>query len=213
MTQNPTSNGEDMFEDMSHDLAETAETEAPGRLAPRPAKSSPVLKMILVVGILLVIILLALFFRGSNGASEEDVSLVRTRVDHLEKRLASLDATDKRISSLEDQFLALQQSVSRFDSAEKSLTEKINKLAQQVERPSTPPPPPPAKTSVTPSPKKTPTAQGRVRYHEVKPGETLYRIASKYNMTMDELRRLNNLKPNQNTIKPGQRLVVSPNRP
>jgi LysM repeat protein len=213
MTENPTSNGQEMFEDMSHDLAETAETEAPGRMAPRSTKPSPVPKMILVVGILLVIILLALFFRGSNGASKEDVSLVRTRLDQLEKRFASLDATEKKISSIENQFLALQQSVSRFDSAEKSLTEKINKLAQQVERPTTPPPPPPAKASVTTPSQKTSTAQGGVRYHEVKPGETLYRIASKYNLTMDELRRLNNLKSTQNTIKPGQKLVVSPNRP
>jgi LysM repeat protein len=213
MTQDPTSNGQEIFEDMSNDLADTENSEAPGRNASRFPKPSPVPKIILGVGILLVIILLALFFRGPNGASKEDVSIVRNRLDQLEKRLASLDATEKKISSLENRFLALQQSVARFDSAEKSLREKVDKLGQQVERLTIPPPPPPAKATVTDSSQKPSTAQGGVRYHEVKQGETLYRIASKYNMTMDELRRLNNLKPNQNSIKPGQKLAVSPNRP
>jgi LysM repeat protein len=213
MTQNRTSNGQEIIEDMSSDLADTAESEAPGRIALHFPRPSPVPKIILGVGILLFIIVLALLFRGSNGASKEDVSVLRTRLDQLEKRLAALEATEKKISSIENQFLALQQSVSQFDSAQKSLREKIDKLAQQVERPTTPPPPSPAKASVTPSSQKTSTAKAGVRYHEVRPGETLYRIARRYNMTTDELRRLNNLKSNQNTIKPGQKLAVSPNRP
>jgi membrane-bound lytic murein transglycosylase D len=46
------------------------------------------------------------------------------------------------------------------------------------------------------------------RYHEVKKGETLYRIAKQYGITVDELRRLNKLPPNQ-PIEIGQKLLVS----
>jgi LysM repeat protein len=208
MTQNPTSNGQEMFEDMSNDLADVEKSVPPRRDSSRFSKPSRVPKIILGVGILILIVLLDLFFRGSNGVSKEDLSVVRTRLDLLEKRLVSLDGTEKKISSLESQLQALQQSVARIDFAQKSLREKIDKLGQQVERNTMPPP---AKTTVTHSSQKTPTAQGG-RYHEVRPGETLYSIAGKYHMTMDELRRLNNLKPNQNTIKPGQKLLVSQNR-
>jgi len=45
-------------------------------------------------------------------------------------------------------------------------------------------------------------------YHEVKKGETLYRIAKQYGITVDELRRLNKLPPNQ-PIEIGQKLLVS----
>jgi len=45
------------------------------------------------------------------------------------------------------------------------------------------------------------------KYHRVNPGETLYRISLKYNLTIDDLRRLNNLGEND-SIRTGQRLIV-----
>ncbi|MGC9109274.1 MAG: LysM peptidoglycan-binding domain-containing protein [Caldimicrobium sp.] len=43
-------------------------------------------------------------------------------------------------------------------------------------------------------------------YHEVKKGENLFRIALKYETTVEELKKLNNLKNNH--LKPGQLLLV-----
>jgi LysM repeat protein len=43
----------------------------------------------------------------------------------------------------------------------------------------------------------------------VSAGESLYRIAQKYGITVDELLRLNSLKKNQ-AIYPGQKLLVAP---
>lgn len=48
-----------------------------------------------------------------------------------------------------------------------------------------------------------------VKHHVVKPNETLYRVALQYELSVDELRRLNRIGPNDNTIRPGQRLRVS----
>jgi LysM repeat protein len=42
----------------------------------------------------------------------------------------------------------------------------------------------------------------------VKAGESLYQIGKKYGTSIEELRRLNQLKPGQ-VIHPGQKLVVS----
>lgn len=44
------------------------------------------------------------------------------------------------------------------------------------------------------------------QYHTVKKGETLYRIAKKYNISVDELKRLNGL--NSNKLNKGQKLIV-----
>jgi len=71
---------------------------------------------------------------------------------------------------------------------------------------------------VTPLPGKTkaplaiqrktfPLAKGR--YHEVRRGDSLYRIALQYGTSVDELCRLNNMSRNQ-VIYPGQRLLVAP---
>lgn len=47
-----------------------------------------------------------------------------------------------------------------------------------------------------------------VKYHVVAPGETLYRISVNYNISVDELRRLNNIGP-RSVIHIGQKLRVS----
>ncbi|MBP3800051.1 MAG: LysM peptidoglycan-binding domain-containing protein [Bacilli bacterium] len=46
-------------------------------------------------------------------------------------------------------------------------------------------------------------------YYTVVPGDTLYKIANLYNLSVDELKRINNL--DTNTISVGQKLLVNPN--
>jgi membrane-bound lytic murein transglycosylase D len=46
------------------------------------------------------------------------------------------------------------------------------------------------------------------RIHVVQPHETLFHVASLYDLSVQELRRLNRLRPGDNTIHPGQRLRV-----
>ncbi|MDH3961982.1 MAG: LysM peptidoglycan-binding domain-containing protein, partial [Deltaproteobacteria bacterium] len=46
-------------------------------------------------------------------------------------------------------------------------------------------------------------------YHEVLPGETLYRIGLRYGIAVDELLRLNDLEPGA-TIYPKQKILISP---
>lgn len=52
------------------------------------------------------------------------------------------------------------------------------------------------------------TASANAKYHTVQPGENLFRISQKYNLTVEQLRRMNNMKEND-VLKAGQRLVVS----
>ena len=47
----------------------------------------------------------------------------------------------------------------------------------------------------------------QVVYHEVQPGETLYRISRRYNISVDSLRRMNGLSEKA-AIHPGQKLKV-----
>jgi LysM repeat protein len=212
MDQNQPSDAQEMFDDMSNDVIGPEKSQANRPAFSRFTGPSSGTKIILWVDILLVIILVALYFRGSNSASREDLNALRTKLDQMEKRLASMDMTEKKLASLENQVHGLQQSMSRFDSTDKSLRDKIDKLTQQMEKPAPPPVPAPSKSEASPSSQKASLSKGAARYHEVRPGETLYHIASKYGMTVDELRRLNNLKPNQ-AIRPGQKLAVTPNRP
>ena len=53
------------------------------------------------------------------------------------------------------------------------------------------------------------TRAKKPKTHVVKPHETLYRLALQYDISVEKLRKLNRMKPNDNKIRVGQRLRVS----
>lgn len=57
--------------------------------------------------------------------------------------------------------------------------------------------------------KSKPTVVAAAKTHVVKPNETLYRVSLRYDISVARLKRLNSIKPDDNTIRAGQRLKVS----
>ena len=66
-----------------------------------------------------------------------------------------------------------------------------------------------AKPEPKPVKKKKTGSTAAAKVHVVKPKETLYRVSTYYELSVDELRRLNRMGPNDTNIRPGQRLRVS----
>lgn len=64
-----------------------------------------------------------------------------------------------------------------------------------------------AQTSFKPA-KGTKVAPTPAKYHVVKPQETLYRVATMNGLSVAQLRKLNKMAPNDNNIRPGQKLKV-----
>lgn len=160
-------------------------------------------------GILILIVLIALFSAGDNKLSTGDLSSIQIRLDQLDKRLTHLEGMEARIASLERQEKGWEQSVAEVDRSGKSLTQRLDKLTQKIDQLEKRVASAPAKTE-TPYPiQKRPFPPDKGRYHEVRSGETLYRISRQYGISVDELCRLNNLSPEQ-AIHPGQKLLVAP---
>jgi membrane-bound lytic murein transglycosylase D len=80
----------------------------------------------------------------------------------------------------------------------------LKQWTAKIEELNAAPPPLPKKPAWVPKP-----AKPDDDFHIVQPAETLYRIAMKYNLSVEALRRLNNLSENQ-FIYPGQKLRVRP---
>jgi LysM repeat protein len=201
------SDSREIIDDMSNDLADDGigrrktNTCAPNR--------SPFSKIILGAGIVIVVLIVILLFRGGNNVTKEEFKSLGNRLDQIERRLAASEAAEKKISSFDSQFQTINQSLARLDGADRTLRERMDKVAQQMEKPATPPGPAPKAT--TPPARKTQPSKSTSRYHEVAPGETLFQIASKYGMSVEDLRRLNKIKSGQ-TLQPGQKLLVSTGR-
>jgi LysM repeat protein len=160
-------------------------------------------------GILILVILIALFSGGRSEPSKKDLAVISTRVDLLEKRLTRLEEVELRIATLQKQGKTLQQSIGEMDRSIRSLAQQVDVLTQKpkLQEKRTV-----AVTKGTQAPADTTeqvVSQDKRRVHEVRRGENLYRISLKYGLTVDELCRLNNIAPSQ-AIYPGQKLIVAP---
>ena len=137
-----------------------------------------------------VLVLIALFL-SCYGCQKRDyaeaLDSIEARLTMIEQRITQLEKMEQRISAYEFQLKALQESFARLDSLVADIPE-----APQTNR-------------------DQPTTQGKTSYYRVHRGDSLYGIAQEYGLTVEELRRLNNLTKGH-VIYPGQKLLVNSKR-
>lgn len=150
--------------------------------APRNPKNY-VRNLILIGAGVLIVALVIIFFRVSGKDKPNEV------LAQMEKRLTIIE---QKIATLETQ----QENLAT--GPVKSLAEKVEMLEKRpAERPK---PPASPKTQAVPPAK---------RYHVVKKGETITKIAKRYGLSVEKLRRMNKLSP-KTTVVAGQKLIISP---
>ncbi len=117
------------------------------------------------------------------------------------------DSTSNKLALMEQRMVAMEQRLALFEKQQaklhegpaKTLPEKAEILEKVLpEKEKTP-----ILLPIPPSPEKK-------RYHEVQKGETLFRISRKYGISMDDLRRTNNLPPEAILVR-GQKLLIDAN--
>ena len=158
---------------------------------------------------LFLIILIALFSGGGDELSREDLAVLQNRLELLEKKLARLEKAESRVAQLEKQGRGLQHSVREVERSGESLRLRFDALSKQIEVTEKRMASAPATTRALTAIQRLPLSLGKGRYHEVKSGDTLYKIAQQYGTSVEELCRLNNITPDQ-VIYPGQRLLAAP---
>ena len=181
-----------------------------GNLVAAPTEKSKMPYILAGAGILIVMILVYLFLQPARRAPGPE-NILLAKVEVLERRVAQLEGRFRAPSPSDEKWESLAKNLSeRIDQIEKDVTRlkaEAESEKKKVEAASTP-----KKAEAAPALKKEPDQPKQASYHVVSKGETLYRIALRYNMTVEEVRRLNNLKPDQ-PILPGQRLLVKPQKP
>jgi LysM repeat protein len=160
----------------------------------------PLKWIIIGAAALLVVIMVSIgvFSRGEQVSADE-IKAVRSAVQHMEQRLQAMETIVERVAIMErrgeelrDSIQNMNQTLGTVSQRLASLTEKVESATQKAQA---------ALTSTAPEPAKAKVV------HEVRPGETLYAIARKYNMTTRDIARINKLGGDL-TIHPGQKLVV-----
>jgi len=163
--------------------------------------------------VLLVVIFFAISPKGGNQDAIRQVGLLSERLQQVEEKLSDMEALLERAALAESRMAAVDKSLLRFDSVDASMSLKMNSMADELsllqrdisafKNQKT------AAREIPPASAKTGKTQSisQAVYHEVQPGETLYGISRRYNMSVDSLRRLNGLSE-QAAIHPGQKLKV-----
>ncbi len=127
-----------------------------------------------------------------------------------EALLASkIAAIEQKVAGLEGQIAELQ---GKWDKGgtDPFLLHRVEVLAQKVEALEKRAQQPAVESKAKPAPAKS-AVTGQKKYHTVQKGETLLKIGKKYGITVEELRKLNNLSKDQ-SIRTGQKLIVSVKR-
>jgi LysM repeat protein len=153
------------------------------RSAWKPSGKSRLSLLIGVVIFGLGILVAAVFHSSGNIDSGSKMRSLERRIKRLEERLYRLDRIEADLEQVKEKN-------KQFNSFNDTI----------IKKPITPP-----KSSTA----QTAEKQTEAVYHEVLAGETLYRISLRYNIKLDELRRLNNLEP-EATIYPKQKILIRP---
>jgi LysM repeat protein len=151
------------------------------------------------VAVLILILASALLFKAHERAVKVEINTVHLKLTTLEMG----------VSRLEEEVNELHQFVSARKGSETSPTPKIDALSRRMDRlESKITAVPPVPLAPKPTPERT-TPQAKAEYHEVRRGETLFRISKDHGLSLEQLCRLNQITPDT-PIQPGQKLLVSP---
>jgi len=163
-----------------------------------------------------VIVIAALIFsRPKNMVDQEYLQSLETRVQQLEKKMATMGAMDQIIEQLDKQAQELDRIDNKTGRFAATTTTQIDQIIKelgalqqktsQLKAAIAPQPKMPAKKQ----PVASKNAKSTAKFHQVQPGDTLYRISRRYDISVEQLRRYNDLTPNS-TIYPGQQLKLNP---
>lgn len=172
-----------------------------------------VLFVLLVAAIIALVgaLLMLVMGGGAAGGSAQQMAMLEDRLQTLEERLDKYEAIDEKVTRIWEQAKAFEKFKDRFERSEASTSLRMDHLTMSLEALQKQLSKSKARVAAKVSPPAK-TGGGKtsagIRYHKVQPGETLYSISRKYDLKVDQLLKLNQMKPG-NVIQPGQKLIVA----
>jgi LysM repeat protein len=151
------------------------------------------------VAVLILILASTLLFKAHDRAVKVEINTVHLKLTTLEMGVSRLE---QEVNELRQSVSAQKESETRPNPKIDALSKRMDRLEKKIA----------AIAQVPQAPKPTPvktTPQTKAKYHEVRRGETLFRISKDYGLSLEQLCRLNQITPDT-PIHPGQKLLVSP---
>ena len=155
-------------------------------------------------GLIIIVILVVTFLSGSKDTVDsKQLKSLEAKIQQLEKKLASIGVMDQALDQIAKQEEKLNRISERFGRFNSTVTTQIDQIIKELGALH-------QKSSQAPQPVKTNQKKTTPKFHQVRAKETLWGISRQYGLTLDQLRSYNNMDSNA-TIKPGQKLKLTPN--
>ena len=144
-----------------------------------------------------VVLLIIAFFLFSDGKSGKDsLTPLEARVKALEESVARAQGMEESITAMQTRQEELQKSLVTVEASLKSVKSDLHKISREF-----------VHLRKGRLAHKETAQQAHHRYHVVQKGESPYKVARRYGISVEELFRLNHL-TKKSVIYPGQKLVV-----
>ena len=162
------------------------------------------------VGLVFIIILFVFILSGSSdGVKLEQLQALEKRIEQLEKKMATLGGMDQALERIDNSEKELGLIMERLDRFEGTVTTQIDQIIKELGKLHQKTGSAPAPKAKAAQPVAKSTTEKKMKVHEVSAGETLYSISRRYGLTVDQLRKYNNI-GKDTAIRPGQKLKLSP---
>jgi len=160
------------------------------------------------VGLFVVVMIFVWFFEKPRSSSAaKRINMLESKIEQLEKTVAKINAIDEKLTTLENQSQKFMFAVGRLDRFETTISLRMEQVGQELA----------ALQKVTEASSSKPDVALQAldvsrndtpgTYHTVSAGDTLYSISRRYGLTVEELRKSNQL-PEGATIYEGQKLII-----
>ncbi len=181
-----------------------------GKYRPAVMKKGEVPIFLIIAGLgILAVVAVLLFFDFGKTNDGPKVLLLENKVAQLEAKIDAMGAVSGESKLALENAQELKKVRARFDRLETSLTTRLDHMTKEISRieKQKKPAAGPEKNSAAATPPKPENAGPSGKIHTVSSGETLYSISRKYNLSVDELLKLNNFEKGT-VLKIGQQLKV-----
>jgi LysM repeat protein len=183
--------------------------------------------VLILLGLAIATLVAALFMivLSSHGGSvsPEQIAALEGRMQQLEDRLDKYEAIDEKVTRIWEQAKSFEKFKDRFDRSEASMTLRMDHLTMSLEAlqkqllggppklspiPTPTPSAPDVKTEKTADDADTNKAAAQEpQYHIVASGDTFFNISRRYDISVEELLKLNHMEKDS-VLQIGQKLTI-----
>ena len=214
MTENEETNKEEYFDEEQYSPWATPSGSGKGG----KLNKIPTVFILLGLAIIASVAALLMFLLSPRGdiVTREQAAALESRLQQLEERLDKYEAIDEKVARIWDQARSYEKFKDRFDRSEASMSLRMDHLTMSLETlqkqvnavPETPPPAPsasPVKADRSET-EATPATQPP-QYHIVSAGDTFFNISKRYDLSVEELLKINGLEKDS-VLQIGQKIIV-----